>query len=414
MLAASVLWVGCSSHPTTDGDSVGAQSVASCPQCVTDLDCSGATVCAQFSGDTYCAATCDDVACDDGSTCTAETTYAGDVVNVCVPDGNACGISIAAKRPKDAGVHDTGARSKDSGPAPSDTGGVIDGGGEGGTLTGSGGTVDDLVFAIIGDTRPPVIDDTAGYPVATITSVFSRVAATSPAPLFGVTTGDYQFSRATGSQAPTQIGKYLAALDGAFTPGSFLLYPAMGNHECTGATNSNCGPEGKDGTTNNYTAFHDLLLSRIDQPLPYYRVDLAARDATWTAKLVFVAANYWGPSQASWLDAQLSDATTYTFVVRHESSTATTAPGVTPSEKIIKAHPLTMEIVGHEHSFGRVSQQEILVGNGGAPLTGSAYYGFALAQRKSDGTIQFDMINASTGAVDPSFGFAVKADGWSP
>jgi hypothetical protein len=124
---------------------------------------------------------------------------------------------------------------------------------------------------------------------------------------------------------------------------------------------------------------------------------------------VLVAANAWTSAQATWLTNVLSQPTTYTFVVRHESTTANTAPGVTPSESIINAHPYTMLIVGHDHTYKRFSQKEVLLGNGGAPLTTGSAFGYGIASLRTDGAIQFTISNYTTHAVIDSF--AVNADG---
>jgi hypothetical protein len=98
--------------------------------------------------------------------------------------------------------------------------------------------------------------------------------------------------------------------------------------------------------------------------------------------------------------------------VRHESASANQAPGVDPSEQIMAQHPYTLAIVGHTHTYEHSGPKEIIVGNGGAPLTGGKNYGFAiLSQRTTDGAIVVDMVDYSTGKSDSSFHFAVKADG---
>ena len=118
-------------------------------------------------------------------------------------------------------------------------------------LVGSNGgsdTLDELRFAVVGDTRPPNIDDTADYPTAIITKIWQDVEAESPHPPFAVSTGDYMFAEHVRHGADPQLELYLPRAR-AFTG---MLYPAMGNHECTGATASNCGPGAADGITKNY------------------------------------------------------------------------------------------------------------------------------------------------------------------
>ncbi len=72
----------------------------------------------------------------------------------------------------------------------------------------------------------------------------------------------------------------------------------------------------------------------------------------------------------------MAQKTTYTFVVRHEPPDASpAAPGQSPSETIISGYPYTLEIVGHSHTYGHYKTpypREVIIGNGGAPLTSSS------------------------------------------
>jgi hypothetical protein len=360
-----------------------------CKPCVIDNDCTNA-VCAQFSGDTFCATACPNGnECGAGTTCSKETSVAGDPVAVCVPNNNACGAPPPPNNPN----NDSGTPNQ-----PFDAGGPVKA-----AIGNNGGTESKLYFAIIGDTRPPVIDDTKGYPTAVITKIFSDIAALNPMPPFAVATGDYQFSSAYGAEAPKQLALYASAR----SKYSGIEFPAMGNHECTGATTSNCASQ----VTNNYTAFMSAMLKPIGKSSPYYSINVDATDASWTAKFVFVAANAWDQTQANWLDTTLSASTTYTFVIRHESTTANTAPGVKPSEQIMAKHPLTLLIVGHAHTYSRPSTREVLFGNGGAPLVSQTNYGFGLVTQRNDKSIQVDAIDMNTGLPDSSFRFALHPDG---
>ncbi len=279
-----------------------------------------------------------------------------------------------------------------------------------GTATGvtgvSGGTLDLLNFAIVGDTRPPNADDTAGYPTAVITKIWQDVEAFSPRPAFAITTGDYMFANTYGVQQGPQVALYLGAR-AAFTN---VVFAAMGNHECTGATASNCGAGNTDGETLNYTTFLTKMLAPIHVTLPYYTVDVASPSNAWTAKLVFVAANAWDAAQATWFDAEMAKPTTYTFVVRHEGVSADTAPGVTPSAAIMAKHPYTLLLAGHTHSFEYTpSTREVITGNGGAPLSGGVNYGYVVAQQRADGAIVFNEYDYMTNLAAKTF--VVKADG---
>jgi hypothetical protein len=182
----------------------------------------------------------------------------------------------------------------------------------------------------------------------------------------------------------------------------------MGNHECTGATISNCAVN----PTPNYSEFALHMLAPIEKTLPYYMIRFASLGGSWTAKVVFVAANAWSSTQQSWLESALSLPSTYTFVVRHEPASETDAPGVAPSEAIMARHPYTLSIVGHSHTYGHEPSRprEVLIGNGGAPLA-SKDFGYGLFVQREDGAIVVDMVNWQTGLGDPAFHFVVAPDG---
>jgi hypothetical protein len=125
---------------------------------------------------------------------------------------------------------------------------------------------------------------------------------------------------------------------------------------------------------------------------------------------VFVAANAWDSTQAAWLDTTLAAPTTYTFVIRHEPNLDTTAPGVSPSKTIIARHPMTLLITGHTHTYEHIkSDHEVICGNGGAPLTSSFNYGYAVVELLAAGTLQFTEYDYTTRAMVDQFRF--HADG---
>jgi hypothetical protein len=262
-------------------------------------------------------------------------------------------------------------------------------------------------FGIVGDTRPAVINDTSAYPTAVITTIWNDIEAESPALDFAVSTGDYMFASTTSGQALPQLTKYLTARSVFHNP----VYAAMGNHECTGATTSNCGAGTTDGVTDNYTQFMSHMVTPQGQSEPYYAVFFHAADNSWTAKLVLVAGNAWTSAQGSWLTSTLAMPTTYTFVVRHESDTATTAPGVSPSKAIINAHPVTLQIVGHAHTYQHASTHEVIDGTGGAPLTSGSNYGYGVIERLANGDVQFTQKDYQSHAVIDQW--RVHADGTS-
>lgn len=271
-----------------------------------------------------------------------------------------------------------------------------------------GGPLSDLRFAIVGDTRPPNIDDTSGYPTAIITKIWQDIEAESPHPQFAVSTGDYMFASTTGSLQQTQLDTYMTAR-AAFTG---LQYPAMGNHECTGATASNCGAGARDGVTKNMTDFITTMLHPIGQTQPYYEEKFTATDGSWNAKLVVVACNAWNTTQASWLTSALNESTTYTFVVRHEGTDALSQTPCSQSGTIINAHPLTLLIVGHTHTYHHyASEKEIVVGNGGAPLTSGTNYGYVIVSRNASGTLTVVAKDYMTGATLDTFNITATGTG---
>jgi len=444
-IALFVCLAACGRNETTpDGGGVDASTTdagSGCVPCVIDTDCAGGA-CARLGAASYCAATCNG-SCATGESCQFELDVSGDVVSVCVQTASTtCGPPVDAGLVECSGYADpltpatcTSCTKQtrpdcqpngcyngyycdslsgcvpppqvcrpDAGPPPT----LLDGG----TITSSigtdGGTESLLYFGIVGDTRPATPDDTKHYPTTVITRIFDDLGGVKPSPPFLVSTGDYQFSKANGPEAQAQIQLYIAAH--ANYPG--IQFPTIGNHECTGATDSNCGPGNDAGTPNNYVQFMSLLLGPLGKTTPYYEIDVAAQDASWTAKFVFVAANAWDAAQATWLDAALSQTSTYTFIVRHEPAAVIQAPGVAPSEAIMANHPYTLAIVGHSHEYKHVAgSREVLVGNGGAPMSVSQDYGYAIVTQRSDLSLTVDMYDFLSNAPDPSFHFAVKPDG---
>ena len=272
-----------------------------------------------------------------------------------------------------------------------------------------GGLLAELRFAVVGDTRPANLDDTAGYPTTIVQQIFADVEAEAPQPVFAVTTGDYMFASTSGAEVGPQLDLYLNAR-ASYTG---FIYPAMGNHECNGYTKSNCGPAGNDGQPPNYTQFMARMIEPIGEGRPYFIERFAATDGSWTAKFVFVAGNAWDKGQATWLDLVLGEPTTYTFVVRHEPPESNTAPGVDPSQAIMAKHPLTMLIAGHTHTYRHVpAYREIIVGNGGAPLTSGTNFGYVIVARQPDGTL--DITSKDYLTLVPIDHFAVTANGLVP
>jgi hypothetical protein len=229
----------------------------------------------------------------------------------------------------------------------------------------------------VGDTRPASPDDTASYPSAVIQRIYADLEAQSPRPSFVVTTGDYMFANPAGGEGPLQMQLYQAAA-AQFTGGP--IFPVMGNHECTGATAGNC----IGGTTNNMTAFMNTLVKPLGRTTPYYSVSFQEPTGAWSAKFLMVACNAWDAAQQSWLNDQLARPTTYTFVVRHEPPNID-APCVPDVDAALAQSSYTLLIAGHSHTYYH-SGKTLVVGNGGAPISGNTPFGYALVDQQPDGT----------------------------
>lgn len=322
--------------------------------------------------------------CTAGSgTCQANGCYGG---WWCDTSTNRCKVAPTTCDPSDAGVRDAGL--PDAG-APFDAG-LRDAGSN--HVGVDGGVVDHLYFAVIGDTRPALIDDTANYPTAIITSVYQTLEALPSRPLFAVSTGDYMFARPSGNEGAVQLQQYVAARNHF----SGVLFPAVGNHECTGATASNCATT----STNNLVAYRNALLAPLGQPKLYYSFNVNDAAQRWSAKFIISACNAWDSAQSAWLAAELARPTTYTFVIRHEPL-GVAAPCTTQMDALLQQHPPTMMLVGHTHTFSH-SGTQLVEGVGGAPISGNAVYGFATIEQVSGG-FQVKQYEAGTARVVASY-----------
>jgi len=240
-----------------------------------------------------------------------------------------------------------------------------------------GGSVDHLYFAVVGDSRPGNIDDTGAYPAAVISKIYQDVEALDPKPQFVVGTGDYMYSSTESFTAGPQASLYMHAREAW----SGTFFPSMGNHECDGYTAGNCGLN----QTQNFRAFMTIILGPNQQALPYYAVPINGTDGSWTSKMLVVACNSWDSTQSDWLKAQLAKPTTYTLLVRHEPAEANTGPCVNQAEAIMKTANYDLSLVGHTHYFkGSANSKEIVIGNGGAPLSGGSF-GYVTIERVSGG-----------------------------
>ena len=262
-----------------------------------------------------------------------------------------------------------------------------------------GGTAGGLMkLAVIGDCRPPGQNGTASYPSTVLGGVFTR--AQQLGAQFVVGTGDYIFA-----DNATDVAKQIALFKQAASNYSAgPIYLTLGNHECDGLTSSNC-PNLNE--TPNIQAFM-ANLAPPGASKPYFRLDVPTPFGK--AKFLFVAANAWDALQQSWLQRQLADSTTYTFVVRHEPISDNKAPGVNPSEDLVTQAKLTLELNGHEHEYRRTSTNHVTSGNAGAPLnSGGDGYGLLLIEQTDAGDITAQEVDEATGNVTDTW--TVTADG---
>jgi hypothetical protein len=268
----------------------------------------------------------------------------------------------------------------DAGP-PVDAGPVPTGGPVGPT----GGTVSLLKFGVFGDVRPPSDGADSSYPVNIIGPIIRAIHAQSAQ--FIVATGDYMYSRTTSSVA-NQLDQLLGA-EQSFTGGT--IFHTMGNHECNGASNSNCP---RLTETPNIRGFMSRLLPFSQTPYHSFTV----QTSKGTAKFVSIAANAWDSTQEAWLRQTLAQSTTYTFVSRHEQTGDPDAPGAAPSDAIIAQYPVTLKMFGHAHEYRRISDNAVISGNGGANLrTQGTYYGYLIVEQHSNGDITVTAYDISTG-----------------
>lgn len=387
---------------------------------------------------------CSSACCSEQATASSTSKSGG----ITCPDGTYCygswycalvpagGCTEADPCNGASGVYDCGsgtASGTGTGSGSSSGSGSGSGGGTGtptGTVGPQGGSLSNLVFAVVGDTRPQEEGDTAAYPTQDITWIFQNMVASSPRPAFVVATGDYAFC--SGSDCAAQTANYLTAAQ-QYYPTDGQVFLTMGNHECNGDTASNCASDNYydvSAPTPNYTNFFSMLntfgINSTSQPTlatgnPYYSFTVSSSDSTnpWTAKFVIIAANAWDSGQSSWLTSTMQQDTTYTFVVRHESyqddgEASSDQPGDEgASDQIIDQYPYTMLLVGHTHEYSQSTsgngQVELIVGNGGAETSGPP--GYVICSQQSNGNVSCQPYAAAATASTNGSAVIVNAAG---
>jgi hypothetical protein len=266
-----------------------------------------------------------------------------------------------------------------------DGGGGGSGGGDGQSAWDSGvgptgGTTDLLHFAVTGDTRPPnCATDTSTYPTPIITAI-ADAAARRQAQFF-LDLGDHMFvCDGSRANANAQMGLYMQSMQ--HFPGTTFM--TMGNHECSSTP---CGP---GSASPNYGAFVTALAPI--SPTPYYSFNVET--SLGRATFVVVADNAWSADQQAWLESTLADADVnakYTIVARHHPENDTSVSTNPTSMAIIRAHKFALFLTGHSHQYRHPStdnHRDMVMGLGGAPLSGTSYNGYAMIDQLADGTLR--------------------------
>jgi Calcineurin-like phosphoesterase len=385
----------------------------SCTPCLETSECGAGAACVQYAGNDYCGHLCYTQAhCASDELCVPTVAEDGTMLSACVPANGTCGetgcglcapgttcdlIAGECVTPDDPDAGDdeeTDAGDVDAGfvDAGRPDGGRVDAGPPPG-IGADGGEVPRFIFAVLGDTRPPANNDTAHYPTARVTRIFDQIQALNPRPQFVVATGDYMFASPTGTQGPIQMDKYIAARNHFKGP----LFGSLGNHECQGGVAGNCAPA--SANNNNYEAWFDGVVRPLGKTKPYYDIPFEDTNGHWKAKLLIVACNAWNTAQKNWLQTALARRTDYTFVARHEPM-GSTAPCNADMDAMLKAPGTryTMLLVGHVHNYAH-SGKQLIEGVGGAPLTGSANFGFATIEQRLDGGVRVRQYDSTTNAV---------------
>jgi hypothetical protein len=368
--------VGCGTCPSGSScDPIAGECVAPMPMIDAGPSVSDAGTCGIYDlpNTPSCCRSC----APDGGSCAANHCYGGwwcDRV-ACRCRAPAAGMSCTSP---DAGTRDGGT---DAG-VDAGTPVVFDGG-----IGPDGGVVPHLYFAVLGDTRPSMPDDTANYPTAIITKIFQDIAALQPRPQFIIATGDYMFTAFgnTSTQGGVQMGLYMQAR--AAYPG--VVFAAMGNHECTGGSASDCSSR----VTMNMQAYLSALVTPLGRALPYYAFDVRDTAGQWTAKFLITACNAWGPAQKAWFTTELARPTTFTFIARHHPL-GSDGPCNLEQDPMIQAATYDGLLVGHTHSvYFSAAKKQLVEGVGGAPISGTANYGYATVEQRPQGgftVLQYD------------------------
>jgi hypothetical protein len=268
----------------------------------------------------------------------------------------------------------------------------------GGPIGPTGGKVDRLFFGFTGDTRPA--DCGGAYPNAVIDNIFGQLKQKDVQ--FVVDQGDHMFNCGFSSTAYDGAKGQMAYYAAATNLFGRTVFMTMGNHECSGS--NLCSVTASYGANPNYSAFMDVLAPISKSP--YYRFDVAT--ASGLAVFIVVADNAWDAAEQDWLTRQLLDADAhakYTFVSKHHPDGNTDHPEFPAIYSLIQQHKYTLFLTGHSHLYRHQfsDKRALVVGCGGAPLTGGTFWGFGTAEQQADDRIAVSVYDQATGNTVDSF-----------
>jgi predicted phosphodiesterase len=230
-----------------------------------------------------------------------------------------------------------------------------------------------LRVGLVGDTRPAVAGGV--YPTQIITHIYQELDARAPD--FAVSLGDYVFvSPSNLAMAKAQMMTYLGAR------GNFHgnVYYVVGNHE---------------GYGDNIVAFRQTMSNAA-----YF--SLHGTVGTQTFKFVIVADDVWTPQEEVWVKQALAKQTAYTFICRHHPSYNTDTNEMYILS-VLQPFARTLLIDGHTHVYERQASREIVIGNGGAPLDSSSYYGYVMLDVDPAGSVNVTAYRESDDAQMETF-----------
>jgi hypothetical protein len=283
-------------------------------------------------------------------------------------------------------------------PSPTPGGGAIP---VGGPVGPGGGAVDRLRFGFTGDTRPARCTPDSPYPRAIIDGIFAGMKRQGAQ--FAVDQGDHLFVCGYGEDSLAEARRQLGEYAGAAALLGKTVFMTMGNHECTGASRALCRL-GDYGSNPNFTAYMDALAPISNTP--YYRFDVSTRSGL--AVFLVVADDVWDAAERDWLTAQLTDADArakYTFVSKHHPDRNLDHPEFQDIYELVRKHKYTLFLTGHSHQYRRQKDdpRALVMGCGGAPLTGGDFWGYGIATQGLDDRVYVSIYDQATGNVRESF-----------